>query len=579
VAYLSLYRKYRPQTFDEILGQDHVSKTLANAIVEDRVAHAYLFTGPRGTGKTSTARVLAKALNCEQGPTTTPCGKCPSCVAITNGSSMDVIELDAASHSGVDDTRDILQGVALATAGGRRKVYVIDEVHMLTTPSFNALLKTLEEPPPHVVFILATTEAHKVLHTIQSRTQRFDFRPISAEVLEKQLADIAAKEGIEIDAGALGIVARHAEGGSRDALSTLDQLRSLGAPITAEDAERVLGGRDDDAFIELFDALASGDLGGIFWAVHSLVAKGTDVRQLARGALGHARSLLLLCTAPQAGALLDASEEDRAALEAQAERFSTDVLLRTVDLLAHALADMREAPNHRLLFEVALVRASTAAPVESRLVPRPPQPETATSPARGGAPARPKAEPAEHAAAATARPAAPERDAAAAPERPQAEPAEDAAAAAPPAVPAEVGFGHIKDAWPAAQREVRRNSQRVAALLNPSRPVDFADGILSVEVQSDFHVEEMSGAGNYALLADAVQAAVGVRPRLTFITSAPKRERTPARLQQSASAISPAVEEEETVAEFVEAAPVVDAAHDPVELVKKGFGAEVVEER
>ncbi|HVM33956.1 MAG TPA: DNA polymerase III subunit gamma/tau [Actinomycetota bacterium] len=579
MAYLSLYRKYRPQTFDEILGQDHVSKTLANAIVEDRVAHAYLFTGPRGTGKTSTARILAKALNCEQGPTTTPCGKCPSCVAIANGSSMDVIELDAASHSGVDDTRDILQGVALATAGGRRKVYVIDEVHMLTTPSFNALLKTLEEPPPHVVFILATTEAHKVLHTIQSRTQRFDFRPISAEVLEKHLADIAAKEGIEIDAGALGIVARHAEGGARDALSTLDQLRSLGAPITAEDAERVLGGRDDDAFIELFDVLASSDLGGIFWAVHSLVAKGTDVRQLARGALGHARSLLLLCTAPQAAALLDASEEDRAALEAQAKRFSTDVLLRTVDLLARALADMREAPNHRLLFEVALIRASTAAPAEGRPAPHSAPLEAATTPHRSRVPERPTTKPAGDAAAA-GRPAAPDKDAAAASApRPKAEPPGEAAATPPPA-PAEVGFGHFKDAWPAAQREVRRSSQRVAALLNPSRPVDYADGILSIEVQSDFHVEEMSGGGNYALLADAVQAAVGVRPRLTFLTSSgAKRERTPARAGRSETATSPTVEEEESVAEFVEAAPIADAAHDPVELVKKGFGAEVVEER
>jgi DNA polymerase-3 subunit gamma/tau len=222
VAYLSLYRKHRPQTFDEILGQDHVSHTLANAIREDRVAHAYLFTGPRGTGKTSTARILAKALNCVQGPTPSPCGICHSCVSITDGSSMDVIEMDAASHSKVDETREILAGVPIATAGGRKKVYVIDEVHMLSSGSFNALLKTLEEPPEHVLFILATTEIHKVIPTIVSRTQRFDFRRVPTDVLEKHLASIAAQESIDVEPEALSVIARHADGGVRDALSALD---------------------------------------------------------------------------------------------------------------------------------------------------------------------------------------------------------------------------------------------------------------------------------------------------------------------------------------------------------------------
>ncbi|MGH2730715.1 MAG: DNA polymerase III subunit gamma/tau, partial [Actinomycetota bacterium] len=221
MAYLSLYRKYRPQTFEEILGQEHVARTLANAILEDRVAHAYLFTGPRGTGKTSTARILAKALNCDKGPTPTPCGKCHSCVAIADGSSLDVIEMDAASHSKVDETREILAGVPLATAGGRRKVYVIDEVHMLSAQAFNALLKTLEEPPPHVVFILATTEAHKVLPTIVSRTQRFDFRRVPTDIIEGHLASIAKAEQTDIDEGALASIARYADGSVRDALSVL----------------------------------------------------------------------------------------------------------------------------------------------------------------------------------------------------------------------------------------------------------------------------------------------------------------------------------------------------------------------
>src|ERR671917_1560398 len=310
MPYLSLYRKYRPQTFDDILGQGHVSETLARAITEDRVAHAYLFTGPRGTGKTSMARILAKALNCERGPTPNPCGVCASCVAIAEGSSLDVIEMDAASHSKVDETREILAGVPLATAGGSRKVYVIDEVHMLSTGSFNALLKTLEEPPPHVVFILATTEAHKVLATIVSRTQRFDFRRATVDVLQPFLEDIAKREGMDVEPAALNVLARHAEGSFRDALSALDQLSSFGGSVSAEEVERLLGERSEDAFVEVFDAIASGDVGAVFAAVHTQVAQGADPRQLALGALEHARSLLLLRTSPDSEELLDASEED-----------------------------------------------------------------------------------------------------------------------------------------------------------------------------------------------------------------------------------------------------------------------------
>jgi DNA polymerase-3 subunit gamma/tau len=539
MAYLSLYRKYRPQTFDEILGQEHVSTTLANAISEDRVAHAYLFTGPRGTGKTSTARILAKALNCVHGPTPTPCGKCPSCVAIAEGSSLDVIELDAASHSGVDDTRDILAGVALATAGSNKKVYVIDEVHMLTTPSFNALLKTLEEPPPHVIFILATTEAHKVLHTIQSRTQRFDFRPIPTEVLQDHLAHVAKSENIDIDEAAIAVVARHAEGAARDALSVLDQLSSLQGPITAADVERLLGGRTEDAFVELFDAIVGGDIGGVFWSVHSMVAEGADVRQLTRGALKHARSLLLLRTAPDAENLLEASVEDRSVLATQAERFTPGGLLRTVDLLAKAITEMRETPNHRLLFEVALVRAASpdTDPSAAGLLGRiermerrigiegpPPEPESREAPqppppAREEPPARPES-------------------------------------------PAEVGFGHIRDAWTATRDELGRKSKRVGAFLNPSRPVSFEGETLVVEVQSEFHAGEMAQDRNRNLLTDALHATLGIRPALRFVAQGQRPDPKP----------------EASAADAADSIP-VGADHDPIALVKEGLGAEVVEEK
>ena len=539
MAYLSLYRKYRPQTFDEILGQEHVSRTLANAISEDRVAHAYLFTGPRGTGKTSTARILAKSLNCERGPTPNPCGKCASCVAIAEGSSLDVIELDAASHSGVDDTRDILAGVALATAGSNKKVYVIDEVHMLSTPSFNALLKTLEEPPSHVIFILATTEAHKVLHTIQSRTQRFDFRPIPTEVLLDHLAHVAKSESIDIDEAALGVVARHAEGSARDALSVLDQLSSMQGQISAPDVERLLGGRTEDAFADLFDAIASGDLGNVFWSVHSMVAEGADVRQLARGALKHARTLLLLRTAPDAGDLLDVASEDRSVLATQAERFTPAALLRTVDLLAKSLTEMRETPNHRLLFEVALVRAASPEtdPSATGLLGRIERIERRLG-IEGAAPA---AEP---------MPVAPE---------PREEPAPPA-----PEAPHEVGFGHIRDAWAATRDELGKKSKRVAAFLNPSRPVSFDGEELVVEVQSEFHSGEMAQDRNRNLLSDALFATLGIKPILRFVAQ---------------GAQTPAPEPEARTAADVADAKPVEEAHDPISLVKEGFDAEVIEEK
>jgi DNA polymerase-3 subunit gamma/tau len=567
MAYLSLYRKYRPQTFDEILGQQHVSTTLANAIVEDRVSHAYLFTGPRGTGKTSTARILAKALNCEQGPTPTPCGVCASCVAIADGTSLDVIELDAASHSGVDDTRDILAGVALASAGSRKKVYMIDEVHMLTTPSFNALLKTLEEPPPHVIFILATTEAHKVLPTIQSRTQRFDFRLAPTELLQEHLAHIAASEGIKIEEEALGVIARHAEGSFRDALSVLDQLSSFGDIVTTSDVERLLGGRPEDAYVELFDSIAAHDIGGVFWSIHSQVAQGADVRELTRGALRHARSLLLLNTAPEADELLEVAHEDRSALSGQAERFSAGDLVRAIELLSTALTDMREAPNHRLLLEVAAVRA--AAPqtdpsalgllgrierLERRLgIDEPADPGAVTTESLQPAQPSPDRSTPKTSTEEVRAGSAPLRDAGAAAEAPP----------VPSTAAAGVGFGYIKDAWGATVREVGKRSKRVGAYLTPSRPLSFDGEVLVVEVQSDFHAQQMKH--NHDLLADSLFASLGVRPRVSF---APQGERSSGR---------PSEEKEEAV-DYADATPVTHE-QDPIELVKKGLSAEVVEER
>ncbi len=606
MAYLSLYRKYRPQTFTEILGQEHVAQTLSNAVDEDRVAHAYLFTGPRGTGKTSTARILAKALNCEQGPTSKPCGKCASCLAIAAGSSLDVFEMDAASHSGVDDTREILFGVALATAGGRKKVYVIDEVHMLTAQSFNALLKTLEEPPDHVIFVLATTEAHKVLPTIVSRTQRFDFRRVPASVIEQHLAEIAKEESIDIEPDALALVARHAEGSVRDALSALDQLSSFGHAVGEADVESLLGTRDEETFVELFDAIAQGDVGTIFTTMQRFVAQGADMRQLADDALEHTRSLLLLKTAPEAEALLDVPAEDRPRLGVQAEAFSTDTLLRTLDLIGQAVIDMRNAPNHRLLLEIALVRSAAPEtdPSATGLLGRIERLERRigidTSEAAAAGPSEAAAAGAEAPPERTPTPSAPPAASTSSPARKKpstkptakttgttgttredvAPPAADskpssskggaASAAAPAAVSGTVGLGEVKDAWPAVMKEVNKGSKRVGAYLNPSKPVSFDGDVLVVSTQSEFHAHQMTEQKNKSVLVEAVFAALGIKPKIEFTHAG------------ADGTVSP--DEDESVEETTETIETADEASpveadDPVELVKRGLGAEVVEER
>lgn len=588
MAYVSLYRKYRPQTFSEILGQEHVSTTLANAITEDRVAHAYLFTGPRGTGKTSTARILAKALNCEQGPTPNPCGKCESCIAIAQGSSMDVFEMDAASHSGVDETREILSGVPLATAGGRKKIYVIDEVHMLTTQSFNALLKTLEEPPDHVIFVLATTEAHKVLPTIVSRTQRFDFRRMPLASLVELLSDVAKRESIDIDPDAIEVVARHAEGGARDALSALDQLRSLGGNITVEHAERLLGERGEDAFIQLFDGIANADIGSVFTTLDSMISQGADVRQLALGTLGHARALMLLKTAPQAEDLLDVHAEDRQRLADQAGRFRIGGLLRLLELVGKAITEMRNAPNHRLFLEVALTRSASP---ETDLTPEgfigrierlerrigledgaAPSP----SPKRERSPG-PKQEPVPEQETVT-----PELQATESPtevlRETETEQVPDTVVPDQPAASSvdHLGLGHIKDAWPSAMKEVAQRSKRVAAFLKPSQPVAYDSDGLIVEVQSEFHAGQMATEANSLILADALYAALGLKPFLRFAErgAEPLDSETGAQSSGDASAGSAS----ETAGSYADAAEAVDADHDPVELLKRGLDAEVVRE-
>lgn len=355
--YVVVARRYRPQGFDELIGQQHVAQALTRAIESDRVGHAYLFTGARGVGKTSAARILAKALNCEQGPTSTPCNECDICQGIAAGDDVDVLEIDGASNRGIDEIRQLRQNVAVRPSRARYKIYIIDEVHMLTKEAFNALLKTLEEPPEHVKFIFATTEANKIPITILSRCQRFDFAGIETSAIQQRLAQIAAAEGVEIETDALQILAMRAAGSMRDSQSLLEQLLSGGGrTITADAVTQMLGIAPAARLSQLVMPLVNRDAAAALVELDAAIAEGADVGQLVDQLLGYFRDVMTQAVGCDEGRLLYALPTQRQEVSEVAQQFGVQTLLAVVQVLDQAAARMRVSTHTRTLAEMAIVR-------------------------------------------------------------------------------------------------------------------------------------------------------------------------------------------------------------------------------
>ncbi len=490
---LSLYRKYRPATFAEVVGQEHVTRTLANAIAAGKVSHAYLFAGSRGTGKTSTAKLLAKALNCAEGSTVEPCGKCESCTGISAGTSLDVIEMDAASNRGIDDIRDIRDKVAFSPVGGPAKVYILDEAHMLTKEASNAFLKVLEEPPAHVIFVLCTTEAHKVIPTIRSRCQKFEFRRPSADMVLKVLERIAAAEGIAIDEAGLTAIARNSAGAFRDAIGTLDQLASYcDGEISQADVLSLLGVTPSDLLFEAVDIVSEEDVRGALLFIDHLAGQGRDPEQFAAELIGHLRHIFLLQQLDDDAAGLDAvPAEEISRLQSQSRLMTPARVMRFIELLLKAQGEVRLGSDPRLQLElafIAITRPEIDMSTKSLLF----RLERLEKNAAG---------PAESAGAACSRDA------------PVAAADEAGRVTAPgeTAAPPELTLEKIARAWGVILTQVKKKKIPLYSLLQESRPVDLNGNVLTIgfPAGAGFHKGQVEKPAYAAIVTEALKEMTG----------------------------------------------------------------------
>ncbi|GAA3995428.1 hypothetical protein GCM10022247_14060 [Allokutzneria multivorans] len=556
---LALYRKYRPASFSEVVGQEHVTDPLRMALRAGRINHAYLFSGPRGCGKTSSARILARSLNCVQGPTPDPCGECNSCVALApeGGGNVDVVELDAASHGGVDDTRELRDRAFYAPAESRYRVFIIDEAHMVTTQGFNALLKIVEEPPDHLIFIFATTEPEKVLGTIRSRTHHYPFRLMPPGVMRELVERICADEGVAVEPAVFPLVIRAGGGSARDTLSVMDQLLAGAGPegVTYARAVSLLGVTDVALIDEMVDALGAHDGAGVFGTVNRLVEAGHDPRRFATDLLDRLRDLVLLHAVPDAGerGLVDAPSEQLTTMLGQVDKIGAGTLTRYAEIVHTGLIDMRGATAPRLVLEllcsrmllpgaadseaalldridrlerrapavapVAAAPAPAGAPVAAAPAPAP----AAASPAPAGdrptfqrrsqAPSEPQAQP-EPVAQPPQRPAAPEPTPTPAPAPVQAAPApapepEPAAPAAASGVPGAVDVATLRQSWPALLAAVRAQSRSTEAMLTNAVVQSVEGNAITLTHTAEALAKRLSDPRNSEVIAAAVESVLG----------------------------------------------------------------------
>src|SRR5580693_2216068 len=544
---LALYRRYRPATFAEVKGQEQVTEPLSRALQAGRISHAYLFSGPRGCGKTTSARILARSLNCVKGPTPEPCGVCESCIALApNGpGSIDVIEIDAASHGGVDDARDLRERAFYAPVSGRYKIYIIDEAHMVTREGFNALLKLVEEPPPHLKFVFATTEPEKVIATIRSRTHHYPFRLMPPAVLRGLLEEILASEGVKYEPAVLQVVVRAGAGSARDALSILDQLLagSDESGLTYARAVSLLGYTDESLLDDVADAFATGDGAAVFRAVNRVIEGGHDPRRFATDLLDRCRDLIGLAAVPDAGqtGLLDVPADRLDRMREQAASFDQAQLARAAEIINAGLVEMRGATSPRLQLELicAQVLLPAAATGDAGLLARlerlerrlgsgeaPHRPEQRESP-----PARPAAAAAQaqrpEPVAPAPRPARPE---------PPAEPAPRPAAAASPA-----DAGSIRERWPEILDAVGRRSRVAWVQLNSATAESLADGVLTLRFAQAGAATGFTARGSDQDLVQVLGQILGISPRIRAVAAEPGTPR--GRRDPSSESAGPDIED------------------------------------